>query len=503
MRIFSGVGGTWSGCLLLIAAASNHVQSQTVPQRLYDVVYHHAPFIIAETRDNEPLPESIDHLLPIDFDGDLIGANNASHAQSQVVVDGRPTVYFSIIESGSTSDQGYFFIGYYFYHPRDGGQTFAPIGGGPQVNRPGHEHDLEGAYFIVKKSPYDPYGEVVGALAEAHGALIPYPNLASSDYPAIQPYDWWGSVFMWPEPVTGLYRSVVGIRAQTHGTYMAQNCNPAYWVPDDYFGMWAEGVDQFGTPFVSCIHTGTHAIIYKPSYDGSGVARLGPYVRSGQAAYRLADLHESPIWQQRLSTDLFQGSVTTISDGGDQAYTFFRTSNGSNDANPPWAWRGGAGECPDYQAVVACWHSFGIDNTGGWNDRIFWYQAVQDGNLLTRPEFEMAQRFHGLPNLFLPITFNQYWMAPPPPPPPPYAVYVEGPEEVSSLATWTWTAYPDGGVSPYTYDWETSSGSFSGTSATFWASFPQLGYSYTEALYLVVRDATDAPVYVVKYVTVD
>jgi hypothetical protein len=161
---------------LIIQPADTRAQT-VLPGNLKDIVYRNAPFIAAETY-NYFYVQRFDHILPVDFDGDLLGADNNSITPT-TIVDGRPTIYYSVAETGYSSDHGYYFLGYYIYHVNDGGQDFIAADF-RHVEGPGHEHDMEGVYFVVKKSPYFPLGVLTVALSEAHGALIPTENTAQS-----------------------------------------------------------------------------------------------------------------------------------------------------------------------------------------------------------------------------------------------------------------------------------------------------------------------------------
>ena len=146
--------------------------AQTISDRLVQEVMMKAPYIIGETRGAAPNPEGVDHLMSLDFDGDNLASNNRQNAESGVVTDGRPTVYYSIVETGTRSDSGYFFIGFYFYHPKDGGASF-PTLGVTNTTYNGHDNDLEGVYFLVQKTPDRPDGRLLLTLSQAHGWLVP------------------------------------------------------------------------------------------------------------------------------------------------------------------------------------------------------------------------------------------------------------------------------------------------------------------------------------------
>lgn len=169
-------------------------------------------------------------------------------------------VYFSIEETGSGSDDGCYYIGYYFYHPVDGGSQVG-------IGFAGHEHDMEGIFLIVRKAPYIPYGQPIMALTQAHGAMLPYffpgrvdANVTQSLVDGVGA--WAGQMESWYDPSFGINRTVTAIRTSTHGTYMAQDCNSAN---SSYF------YDEFGafipnslSTSTACIHSQENWILYVP-----------------------------------------------------------------------------------------------------------------------------------------------------------------------------------------------------------------------------------------------
>lgn len=452
-------------------AFGHRVQAQTsLPGNLKEIVYRNAPFIMAETYDRFYV-QRFDHIMPVDFDGDELGANN-TNITPNTIVDGRPTVYYSVTETGYTSDQGYYFLGYYIYHVNDGGQDFSGF------LAPGHEHDMEGVYLVVKKSPYYPLGAVAISLAEAHGALIPSFNNAQSAVdlahsPAGGP--WVGRIQFWTDGRYNTGRPVVAIRGRTHGTYMAEDCSGATqpnW--SDGYGMWLNSVEIDNT-YTGCIHSGHHMIVYVPVQSAADIPSSGlPYAepldsatRDGTHLYRLVHVVDSPLWRRRADPQvLFDGNLLTM-DGGPTGREFFRSSTGSLDANPPWAWYGGRGEC-HYVAGTGpyCWYSFAVDNTSASYAPYAWPRSVA-GRLLTNPVAEMQLRFPWLPELNAPVRYNAYV------PPatgyytPPLSASIDGPTTLNSGDSGTWTAVVSGGVAPFQYQWSgLGSGTASSTSAT-------------------------------------
>lgn len=490
--------GAWliflAGSIFVYAARLS--AQTTLPGNLKEVVYRNAPFIMAETYDKFYV-QRFDHIMPVDFDGDALGANNVNITPT-TIVDGRPTVYYSVTETGYTSDQGYYFLGYYIYHVSDGGQDFSGF------LAPGHDHDMEGVYFVVKKSPYYPLGTVVLSLAEAHGALIPSWNedqsLVAGQSPVGGP--WVGRVHFWTDSRYNAGRPVVAIRGRTHGTYMAQDCSgltQPNW--SDGYGMWRNSVEDYGV-YQACIHSGHHMIVYVPVQSAADVPSMGlPYAepldsatRDGTHLYRLVHVVDSPLWLRRNDPQvLFDGSVVTM-DGGPTGYEFFRSSSGSLDANPPWAWYGGRGECHYVLGSGPyCWYSFAVDNSSASFAPYAWPRSVA-GRLLTNPVAEMNLRFPWLPALTQPVRYNAYV------PPatgydtPPLSASIDGPVRLYAGDTGTWSANVNGGVPPFQYQWggivsgtaDNASGEAYGSGYVYLDIWDSAGQHFATSLYVTV-----------------
>lgn len=508
------------GVILMCSSVSSLSAQSILSPYLKDVVSHYAPIVIAETQDAISNPEAVDHILPVDFDGDVIGRNNASNADSGHVVNGKSTVYFSIVESGTTADRGYFFINYYFYHARDAGiDALRPA----FVGKGAHEHDLEGVALVVKKSFYSPYGTLVAAYTEAHGALIPYVNpnstltLASAGgAPAA------GYIRFWTDVNTQVDRPVVAIRSRKHGTYMAQDCSGATPSLDSEnggtFGMWLNSPQQFNG-YVACIHPDSQLLIYLPipigSPPSSGLVaqRLGPTVRQGRFLYQLIELSASPIWLNRTTSApgsklLFGGKfpdpwfLTGGVAGYDSfdPYDEFAAQSSGYMANTPWAWTGGSGECPDipsgFLGYPLCWYSFGADNNFDGSNPINWPLSPRNGQLLTNPNAEAALRFPSLSQKTEPYRYNPYES-----PQPlccstyPVSGAISGYILIVIHQVTTWTAVAAGGTPPYTYHW---SGVLTGSGVSITGSPRASG-----SLYLNITDAGGHGVDLSTYITVN
>jgi hypothetical protein len=196
-------------------------QNAALPAYLMDVVRYNAPFIIGENSGNFAL----DQLLSVDLDGDLSSANNQQAAFIGSNVDRRPTVYFSITETGPAGGPGYYLIGYYFYHVLDGG--FSAYGG--WLSDPGHLNDLEGMFLVVQKGLGWPYGLPVYAFTEAHGVLVPFFNYRWGA-PSSPIFGFSGEIVTWNNPHSGHDHPVVAIRDSrlvalyVHGSGLFHRC---------------------------------------------------------------------------------------------------------------------------------------------------------------------------------------------------------------------------------------------------------------------------------------
>ncbi len=478
--------------LVFIVSGIVQAEAQTsLSSYLRDVVSYHAPIIIAETANSEQNPEVQDHLLPVDLDGDNSAANNAQSVRDGVVTSGLPTAYFSIVETGTSANKGYFFINYYFYHAQDGGVHFKY--GLLTISAHGHDNDMEGVALIVKKSFYAPYGTVVAAYSEAHGALIPWinPNATSPGAPAGGGIS--GYIRFWHDGTFDVFRPVVAIRSAKHGTFMAQDCSGQTeyfdlpW-PGAHYGMWLNSPQLFGT-YRSCIHDDSQAITYVPvplsvpPSSGIGATRLGPTVRTGTRWYQLQELATTSLWHYRSQYGTFlSGNVINMS-GGNTGLDAFSADPANDDrANPPWQWRGGPGKCFSLVVFDACWYSFGRENTSKYADPANWPTAPNNGWVVTSPAAEAALRFPSLPEISEPVRYNPYLASPPACCSSyPFEGVIAGPTAVTFQTTAGWTAEIGGGTPPYTYQW---SGLASGSTQSIHAFVDSPG-----TLFLDVYDA--------------
>lgn len=506
---------------LLACSLANPVIARaqsSLPVRLKQVVYDNAPIVWHETDDNYANLNVRDHMLRADFDGDQYASNNSENAaKSSKFVDRSATAYFSIVETGATTYSGYYYIGYYYYHPRDGGQSFYSNACACQVANDGHDNDFEGVYLVVKKTMYAPSGVLLYALSEAHGALIPAirkPTTFTSE-PLVAPQEGeYGYINFWRDLQSSTMRPVVAIRSRTHGTYFAQN----YVSSDFYDRFYSQGFgidpgepDQYAR-YSPHGHSGTQALIQlpvPPYQDPTATLRpdpLYPDTRNGTVHYQLLELYQTPLWTTRSALWSFYYSVpqetwnqvagnsgppVTMQGTNESVYPAFVPGPTNPDpgdaATAVWEWRGGRGEGPHYdlQGTEQHWYMFAFDNTDSWNDNRWWPRATTYGNLLTIPYSEMETRFPGFSGGVNEVTaYNPYTLVFAPPPQQgsgPMTVSISGPDVVASGYGYQWTADITGGTAPYTYQW---SGGGVGSDQTITAAFCEDG-----ALYLDVWDA--------------
>jgi hypothetical protein len=395
--------------LAALGVGARPAAAQKLPARLRDVVYHHAPIVLAETWNEEVNPEATDHILPVDFDCDQLGGNNAARAYvPSSFCDGRATAYFSIVETGSSSASGYYFIGYYFYHANQPRGSFStPIG---TYTTEVHQHDFEGVWLVVQKSPYSPYGTLVGALTQAHGALIPFGRRtgdgAALVYPAAAGAA--GYIYFWTDRSSGVRRPVVAIRSRIHGTFMAQDyTDRTTWGLHFGFGIDPRSPELRGA-YYATVHRGTQPIVYEPVPPGATARRLGASVRRGVWKYRLVEVTESPLWTQRSAPGvLFTGSTLGLGGGRVGLSAFAPSAGAAAKAKPMWNWLGGRGERRVILGDVAHWYTFGVDMTSRYYSSV-WWPTTSPGRLLTAPAAEAGRRFLGLPDLDAPPRYNPY-----------------------------------------------------------------------------------------------
>jgi hypothetical protein len=449
-----------------------------VPSYLWPIIAENAPIIVEETTNNgDTNQRRSNHLMRIDFDGDNNGANNDANALAFSYPNATPTVYYSVAETADA-----YYVGYYFYHIRDKGtQAF--------FNTSGHQHDLEGIYEIIEKSPYYPFGYSRLMFSQAHGAMLPYysanwfsqpPTVGTSGLHPI------GLIDTWPDP-NAVARPVVAIRRNDHGTYLAQRCDqPVGYDWDQGYGIYPDR--QPSDPFRACIHNDADGIVYLPApypcapSNGCVVDDVPTGAQNGSYYYRITSLFDdATFWPTRQTPELMFGGTYAYLGGNQWGYLGFHGTDGDNQANPPWAWNGGAGDCKTVATVVACWYSFGSDDTDNYYwDRVFWPQ-VANGYWLTDPA-SVARTYFPWQNWSTSVVLNPF-VGGAGSHPPTLTGWIDGPTSFNDYNnTGTWSAVVSGGTPPYTYEW---SGAFSGTESSISGSVTQ-----SDILYLDVWDAT-------------
>jgi hypothetical protein len=193
---------------------------------------------------------------------------------------------------------------------------------------------------------------------------------------------------------------------------------------------------------------------------------------------------EGTFWPMRQQVGMFSGPTLTYLGGNQWGYHGFLGGDGhNNDANPPWGWNGGTG-CHTIPVVniVACWYTFGFDNTDSWFDEIHWPQFA-NGFLLTDP-VSIAHDYFPWKGWSSSVVYNPF-VGGAGSHAPSLSASISGPQYLSDgNQDGTWQALVSGGTPPYTYQW---SGAFTGTqssiSGTVTADTPNV-------IYLDVWDAS-------------
>lgn len=496
-------------CMVLVGSSSAMSLGAQAPQRLIDVVRYNAPAIIAEVRTANPNCDNCnfyrnritDHLIAANFDGDDSGWDqvtdmDANAGPMDTRYDTRPVVYYSIEETAN-----FYFIGYYFYHVRDGGIFIDGV-----TWDSGHDSDLEGIFLLVEKLPYDPYGHPIAAVTEAHGALLPFGvpgwldwNHAQTNVSGIGAFA--GQVEFWHDYTMNRDRPIAAIRSSTHGTYMAQDCSSNstsyFW---DGFGAVLPNSGGYAT---ACVHRDAASwVYYQPAPYDSYATNMLDSTAQGTYWYRLQEISGDPMWWNRMAVDgYFNGNELPLGHGLVGLSQFVPYGG----ADPMWTWRGGAGESNGYWGHTGYWYSFAMDQTSTIHyEPGQWAPLQTDGELLADAHnvgIDMfgqyvssagnaTQSFGGS------ILYNSvYDVNAPPPPPPPLSVAINGPTTVDAGVRNEYFSVPSGGVGPYITQW---SGLASGTG-------PHITFSTTQpgGLYADVTDATGVHTSIGIYIDVN
>lgn len=130
---------------------------------------HWAPIVFQDTADFDDNAK-YDFITSWRFD-DADPGNNWVNAETGLL---RAYVYFSIVET-----TGHYYLGYFFYHPRDWGD----LGKNAQAWGFEHQHDLEGVMFVIEKDG-SLFGRLILTYTQAHDDtyyLLADPGLAIPD----------------------------------------------------------------------------------------------------------------------------------------------------------------------------------------------------------------------------------------------------------------------------------------------------------------------------------
>lgn len=482
--------------VLLLTILAGPIGAQSLPPQLRSVVYRYAPYLIHETKHAVIVPRQVDHLLATDFDGNRYGPDNTDNAADANRPNPTATLYYAAAETGTSSDRGYYFITYAWYHAADAGFQFWDSGW--HVVDSGHDHDMEGTFFVIKKSPYYPYGVLATAVTEAHGALIPYFNPSSIVYVGNPRGEngWPGYIEYWTDPRYGTWRRpVVALRGSDHGSYMAQDCSGKSPPLDHGYGMWRGSWEDFGT-FVACYHDDSDYMLYRPATESQAVfSALSYNTRSGVYDYDLRELVTTTLWEDRMATNaMLTGSAVDLTNGGGYARIAFLNYAQAYQANPLWYWVGGRGICQQPFSPIGptyCYYSFGYDATANYYAPVDWPANYTPGSLITNPASDAGLRFPALPELQERQCYNPYVS-----PqilncasPAPLSLSIQGRNCVTQGLTNTWQAFVSGGTPPYSYVW---SGALSGYSDQLVGEIYDVD---TDDLFLSVTDAAGQTIY--------
>lgn len=483
------------GVSLTLPARAVDAQSTVTPQ-MEAIVRYNAPYIVEETTNDGSLRHSlINHLLRVDFDGDLQGINNGTNIDNDYLVHREPVVYYTISETGSGPDEGFYYIGYYFYHAKDGGWKISAY------TDHGHDHDLEGVYLVVRKDSYHPYGILELAWSQAHGAMIPYADSTYVDMGATLGNNsagyWGGKIHDYFDSSFGVNRPVVMVSLDTHATYVAQSCSGvdngksfSYYEPGGY-----DWTSSTSTVLYACVHDWAGSfLLYVPAVDNNNPYGSPDYAANGTYSYQLLDLASSPIWTDRQTYhDLLGGNLINLGYGL-SGYDAFQPGYGSDCcANPPYQWQGGPGDRHGLGPLNGHWYYFSQDGTTNYTSWDGPWGAWSYGQLLVDPELAANDDFPGYydwrGNAFTnfyqpPVVFNEFRQPDSAPRCCALGASINGPETVEAGTPTTYTAYVSGGAPPYRYQWS-GAGSGTGTSVTVTT------YNETD-LFLDVWDAAGA-----------
>lgn len=488
--------------LIVAGAGSRQSSAQTrqIPSALQSVAYHWAPFVVREALRGvicQLTSLEVNQSVRFDFDNDADQTNNQFHATcgNTAGVDMTATVYYSAVETGTGSDNGYYYLGYYWYEPKDNG-----FYAGDNIGESGHEHDMEGVVLLVQKSPGSPYGTLLNVLTQAHGGLLPYGanNPGSGSGKSGNGTYNLGSVAYWNDNRESGHSRVVAISAAgTHATYEPEICDANTVHPP---GIVSQA--QSGGAYQVCVRNNNDLMVYQPLLESApslglpGADQLSTGDEYGLFTYQLLELPQTDLWYTRTDLRYFNGEQLALP-GGLYGNRFFASTADPGQANPPWAWNGNQSchTIPLTDGDCYTFNSFAEDGTRN-AELTRYFPVTPYGQILTDPATDFVARFAGLPNLAAaPPRYNPYIASPPDyNGSTPLSAYIDGPQMVTAGMSYTWSANITGGTGPYTIQW---SGLFGGSGTSVSGSPSSSG-----SIYLDVWDAASHHVAVSVFVTV-
>ena len=206
MLFTNGTGGTLADSTAFeYTRASDNLNTAlfNIDASVPDIVERWAPVVWADYDQGEA---RCDQMTSVNFDGDMIGANNAANSDNSSI-QMPAVVYYSLVEGFS-----HYFIGYYFYHAYDCTAFYEE-----------HNHDWEGVTIAVHKAT----GALDAALSNIHGKEIPYRSLFDTSMSNVEHFiDWeetddpYFTYFSMRAPTPGAFDTIgVGIESGTHATW--------------------------------------------------------------------------------------------------------------------------------------------------------------------------------------------------------------------------------------------------------------------------------------------
>ncbi len=227
------------------------------------VARKHAPFIYHATCTVHGRQDVISN---VDFDGDLVGANNWESFERFRL---RPTVYYAVLET-----ETHYFLAYHLFHPRDWNHvTF-------YVNAT-HEIDGENLQVVVRKAD----GRVVLLWTQAHYRGWVYTNPGTGIGPG-EDLDIEGPLETVDDaglPRDGAPHAAVFVQAEGHGIYGSRDsCSEVEVRPDGTYFFGGRGA------------AGVGGLLFRPARPGEAVDEPAT-IAAGEVAYEL-DSTTAKLW---------------------------------------------------------------------------------------------------------------------------------------------------------------------------------------------------------------